>query len=128
MIQFAVGDEPLALARGKPVVAWLHARIDDTTALTKRRQADLVAWLGRLDLGGTDADECQPRLVVSRDGEGQFWVHLYRNADGVVVETRVLAGGFTDLPTWLQQHEHQEDEAPPEATRRPARGRRTDPA
>lgn len=112
-VQFATGHEPLAIARGRLIKAWLHARIDDTAALSSARRSDVVDWLAGL---GFDAEVHLPRLVVSRDEKGHHHVHLYRAADDGVVEVRHPVT-FGELPVWLREPTPEETGPARKATR-----------
>lgn len=98
-VQFAVGDEPLAIGRGRVVTAWLHVRIDDTAALSAARRSDVGKWLAGL---GLEVDDHLPRLVVSRDIGGHHQVHLYRSDGERTVETRHPVE-LDSLPRWLRE-------------------------
>lgn len=95
-VQFAVGDEPLGIAPGRPVDAWLHARVEHVADLPRGQQDDVAALLDDLGADGNYT----PTLVVSRDSEGEYQVRLF-DADDPRVETR-LPVEFDALPPWLQ--------------------------
>lgn len=89
MVQFAHGLEPIAVYADGRVGPWLHARIDDVSALPEVWQNQLAEWLAK-----TGVEAGQPAtVVVSHDGDGAYEVHVTGQSHPVE---------FKSMPAWLQ--------------------------
>jgi hypothetical protein len=88
MVQFAVGLEPVAVYRGGRRGPLLHARVDDTAALSGAEIDELADWLG--ELGIKDVPD---ELLVTHDGAGAYRLNL----DGQAVDV-----DYEALPEFLR--------------------------
>lgn len=91
MVQFGEHLEPVAVHRGGRRGPWLHARIDDPTALSESQLAELATWLDEV---GVDPEAGPPgSVLVTFDDAGAYSVHVARRAYAVDLKT---------APKWLR--------------------------
>lgn len=90
MVQFPDGLEPVAVYGDGRLGPWLHARVDDVTALSGAQVKELAKWLA-----GTGIRTDGPgAVVVSHDDNGAYEVHV----DGQAYPVE-----FKSIPGWLQR-------------------------
>jgi hypothetical protein len=109
VIQFADGEEPVAVYRGGRREPWLHARIADTSELPDEQRTELSAWL--VEVGASPESSRAVSVLVTYDAERAYTVHLSHRSwtdDGHVVDVLPreaglrFPAGVDSMPGWLR--------------------------